>query len=376
LEAVCCPVLAVHGERDEYGSVEHPKRIAVGRGIAHILLDTGHMTHTGEMLTASHTLADADGLGLISYQWQADGADIAGATGATFILAEAQVGKAITVKASYTDGRGHAESVTSATTAPIMLMPDAVTVPNASGGMDITITAPSQLTASLGTSGVDHVYYGGSGTVILPDTIEDITLWGSGSAQGNGLANAMRGGSGANILQGEGGNDWMHSGSGKDLVVGGAGNDRIDGGSDNDRVYGGTGQDALHGGAGNDWIYGGTGSDTLYGGSGRDKFRFDTKPGKSSNQDRIVDFKAADDSIFLDHAVFTELGKGSAKGVKVAMDMFVIGTRARDAEDRIIYDRETGSLYYDRDGTGSAAQVKFATLMNKAKLSYHDFLVI
>jgi Ca2+-binding RTX toxin-like protein len=330
----------------------------------------------GEMLTASHTLADADGLGIISYQWQADGADIAGATGATLILADAQVGKAVTVRASYTDGSGHAESVTSAATALIMFMPDAVTAPNAGGGMDITITDPSQLTDSLGTSGVDQVFYSGSDTVILPDTIEDITLWGNGSAQGNGLANAMRGGSGANVLQGEGGNDWIHSGSGKDSVVGGAGNDRIDGGSDNDRVYGGTGRDVIHGGSGNDWIYGGASNDTLYGGSGRDKFRFDTKPGGRSNQDRIVDFKAADDSIFLDDAVFTKLGKGSAKGVKIKMDMFVIGTQAQDAEDRIIYDRGTGSLYYDRDGTGSAAQVKFATLMNKAHLSYHDFLVI
>jgi hypothetical protein len=55
-------------------------------------------------------LADADGIpttgaGAISYQWQADGVDIAGATGSTLVLAQAQVSKAITVLARYTDAQ-------------------------------------------------------------------------------------------------------------------------------------------------------------------------------------------------------------------------------------------------------------------------------
>lgn len=37
LAAVRCPVLAIHGERDEYGSNEHPTRIAAGRGTVRIL---------------------------------------------------------------------------------------------------------------------------------------------------------------------------------------------------------------------------------------------------------------------------------------------------------------------------------------------------
>jgi pimeloyl-ACP methyl ester carboxylesterase len=45
LAAVRCPVLAIHGDRDEYGSIEHPKRIAAGRGTARILPDTGHVPH-------------------------------------------------------------------------------------------------------------------------------------------------------------------------------------------------------------------------------------------------------------------------------------------------------------------------------------------
>ena len=71
----------------------------------------------GQSLTASNTLADADGLGLISYQWRAAGTDIAGATGNVLVLAQAQVGKTITVKASYTDGGMTFEQKTSAATA-------------------------------------------------------------------------------------------------------------------------------------------------------------------------------------------------------------------------------------------------------------------
>ena len=48
-----------------------------------------------QTLTASNTLADADGLGAFSYQWLRDGVDIAGATGATYTLGDADVGHAI-----------------------------------------------------------------------------------------------------------------------------------------------------------------------------------------------------------------------------------------------------------------------------------------
>ena len=60
----------------------------------------------------------------------------------------------------------------------------------------------------------------------------------------------------------------------------------------------------------------------------------------------------------------------------VGADMFTTGTKAKDAEDRIVYDKKTGAVYYDKDGTGSAAQVEIATLSNKANLKYDDFFVV
>lgn len=45
LEQIRCPVLAVHGQDDEYGSVDHARRIAAGRGEAAILPEMGHVPH-------------------------------------------------------------------------------------------------------------------------------------------------------------------------------------------------------------------------------------------------------------------------------------------------------------------------------------------
>jgi hypothetical protein len=77
----------------------------------------GGMPTQGQTLSASNTLVDADGLGTMTYQWQADGSDIRGASASTYLLTEAEVGKAITVIARYTDGHGTAESVASVATA-------------------------------------------------------------------------------------------------------------------------------------------------------------------------------------------------------------------------------------------------------------------
>ncbi len=45
LMQVRCPVLAIHGELDEYGSDAHPRRIAEGRGRMELLPSIGHLPH-------------------------------------------------------------------------------------------------------------------------------------------------------------------------------------------------------------------------------------------------------------------------------------------------------------------------------------------
>ena len=74
-------------------------------------------TTQGQVLTATNSLADADGLGVVSYSWFSGGNAISGATQSTYTLTSVDVGKAISVKASYIDLQNTAESVTSGTTA-------------------------------------------------------------------------------------------------------------------------------------------------------------------------------------------------------------------------------------------------------------------
>ncbi|MGZ8174520.1 MULTISPECIES: beta strand repeat-containing protein, partial [Methylobacter] len=87
-------------------------------------LPTGTVTisgtpSVGATLTAANTLADIDGLGVISYQWQADGIGITGATGSSYTLTNAEAGKTITLVARYLDAQGTIESVTSVATAQV-----------------------------------------------------------------------------------------------------------------------------------------------------------------------------------------------------------------------------------------------------------------
>jgi hypothetical protein len=95
-------------------------------------LPTGAVTITGtatqgQTLTAANTLADLDGLGDISYQWSAGGVAITGATASTYVLTESEVGKTLTVKASYTDGFGAPESKASSATTAVANVNDATT---------------------------------------------------------------------------------------------------------------------------------------------------------------------------------------------------------------------------------------------------------
>ena len=73
----------------------------------------------GETLTASTSgISDADGLANaeFSYKWIRGGADIPGATGASYTAVEADLGERLKVRVEFTDDAGNEESVTSAAT--------------------------------------------------------------------------------------------------------------------------------------------------------------------------------------------------------------------------------------------------------------------
>ncbi len=76
----------------------------------------------GQTLTADASeISDDDGMAnaAFSHQWLADDADISGATGSSYALAAADVGKAVKVRVSFTDDEGHKETLTSSSTSAV-----------------------------------------------------------------------------------------------------------------------------------------------------------------------------------------------------------------------------------------------------------------
>ncbi|MYB50463.1 MAG: hypothetical protein F4X72_14565 [Dehalococcoidia bacterium] len=106
----------------------------------------------GETLSGSTAgIADADGLTNVSYayQWLADDAVIAGATGSTYTLVSGDQGKAIKARVSFTDDAGNAEALTSVATATVTAANNPAT-----GSPVITGTAQVGQTLSVSTAGI------------------------------------------------------------------------------------------------------------------------------------------------------------------------------------------------------------------------------
>jgi Ca2+-binding RTX toxin-like protein len=128
----------------------------------------------------------------------------------------------------------------------------------------------------------------------------------------------------------------------------------------------------VRGNNGTNLIDGGAGNDELTGLGGLDAFRFSTALDEATNVDVITDFNVAQDLILLSDDIFDNLA-----GVAfLAAGEFVIGSAAQDASDRIIYDDETGALYYDSDGFGGADAVQFAELSSGLALTRFDFEIV
>ena len=171
----------------------------------------------GQPLTVDTSgIADPNGMGTgdFSYQWQASvdngltWTDIDGATGAAFTPTDTngtvagQVGAALRVVVSFTDGRGNLETVF------------------------------SEATGAVG----DHWTGTAAGELFL----------GTGSDE---------------IAEGLGGNDFLLGNGGDDVLIGNAGADTLSGGAGNDQLTGGVGDDVLTGGTGDDTLAGGAGVD-------------------------------------------------------------------------------------------------------------------
>ena len=162
--------------------------------------------------------------------------------------------------------------------------------------------------------------------------------------------------------------------NGADTLTGGTDSNRLRGLAGDDRLLGLAGADTLEGGTGRDTLIGGKGNDSLTGGDQADAFVFNTALSGRTNVDRITDFDAVD-KIHLETDIFRAIGASlSAAEFKLIASGTSFATV--DASDHLIYQKSTGKLYYDPDGSGSAARVLFAQVDANTQLSLDDFVMI
>ncbi|MBB3913069.1 calcium-binding protein [Rhizobium fabae] len=296
------------------------------------------------------------------------------------------------------------------------------------GNDTFTVSNPAQI--------VDESKGGGTDTVMssisfsLKDTahtignVENLTLTGTANLNGTGnaLANVLTGNSGNNILDGSTGADHMSGHAGNDTYVvdntgdfadetGASGKDTVKasisfnladqtrtagtienlaltgtanlsatgnnaanlltGNDGSNIINGGKGADQITGGLGNDKLIGKAGADILTGGGGADSFVFDVKPDNLS-VDKIRDFSsAAGDKLLFDHAIFAALSLSGFSD-----ENFVLGTKALEADDRLIYDQTSGALFFDADGSAAGSAVHVADLDKSPALHFSDFQLL
>lgn len=256
---------------------------------------------------------------------------------------------------------------------------------------------------------------------------------------GNNLDNLIVGNNGNNFLSGLAGDDEMHGGDGNDTVIGGDGLDTLFGGNGDDHyqyygdefisesdtagrdtifayvdidleeyfydsveddetpifegqfeiislgpsrdldasgdlfdntLNGNSYKNKLNGRSGVDFLNGYAGNDTLTGGADNDRFYFSTAL-NTGNVDTITDMVHLADKIYIDDAIF----KGTFNtGLTMNAGLFRLNA-AGDSNDRIIYKKTTGELFYDSNGSGTGGLVKFAVLTTKPTLTAEDFVV-
>ena len=143
----------------------------------------------GETLTADTSeIADSDGLTNVtfSYQWLADDAEIAGATGSTYTLVDSDEGKAIKVRVTFTDDRNNEEIRTSTAMAAVAARPNtpATGLPTISGTAQVGETLTADITDIADDDGLTNVSYsyqwiwndGNNDTDIAGETASTYTL--------------------------------------------------------------------------------------------------------------------------------------------------------------------------------------------------------
>jgi Ca2+-binding RTX toxin-like protein len=205
------------------------------------------------------------------------------------------------------------------------------------------------------------------------------------------------GGRGNDKIRGGGGDDMIHSRNGAirsqkiDLAngthtgssdigtdklqsiesfYGGWGDDTILGSAGANTLIGSSGNDVINGKGGDDEIWTGFDRDTVTGGTGADFFVFDTFGFNTSSL--VRDFKPGKDRI----GIYIEpIGSAMPDG-PLAGTSFRKSSKAKDADDFVLYSRTNGKLWFDPDGSGPREKYIVATFSNKPVLSASDITTV
>ena len=310
----------------------------------------------GATVTASNSIADLDGLGVITYKWQSSSnliqwADVK--TGASLTIADAQVGKYLRVNASYVDGHGANEIVISDVSDLLR-----------SGNHKPVVKPISKAVSIFENTSFNFALPAGTFTEV--DVGDKITYSSSNLLDGLNI-NPISG-----TIYGKVG---FTTADNPQQIIAIKATDRSGAFATTQltlnivnvpALLGKTSIDTLIAGNDNDRIWGKGGFDTLTGGSGADEFNFDVSPllGLAT----ITDFGTGEDKLRLSLKVFPTLGfiPSNATETQLNANLFETGswlTTATKTTTRVFFNQSTSTLYYDADGVGGVSPIPIVKLL-------------
>jgi len=317
-----------------------------------------------QTLTALVNFSDPDDIvaGTLTFTWQMLQAAEGGGglwvdvgTGQTFSPGDAQVGNALRVVASYVDGAGFNETVTSAPTVAVANINDSpvgeVVIDDLTPVVTQTINVSHALTDADGMGAVSYQWQSSLNGVTWTN-IDGAT---GSSYTANTVGVQLR--VAASYLDGQGTSETVFSVpvtsivAAYNIIEGGAGNDPLSGTALPDMMLGHGGNDTLSGGDGDDVLDGGAGNDVMLGGAGNDTYVVDSvgdmvvelaNGGTDTVQTSLNGYTLGEN---VENLVLT--GSGNIHGVGNSLDNLMVG----NAGDNLLQGRAGNDTLLGNSGS-------------------------
>jgi hypothetical protein len=295
-----------------------------------------------QVIKIVQNLSDTDGLGTLGYEWLANDIVITGQTGSTLTLGQAQVGKTITARVNYTDGRDTRESVTSTNNSTVTNVNDSPTGTFAIVG---TPTVGQKLTLNNTLADEDGIPTSGNNAFKYQWLADGVNINGATSSEFT-LTSAVAGKLISCLLSYVDNQGQAESKVTSTTVA--------------------VGMTAVRSSTSPD-VIGSLGQDTLTGSAGGDIFSVVANH-SSVNVDTILNFTSSEDYLLVDLPSFgyTLSTYNLTSGTTVPNGKFL--TAAPTVAGATFY-YSSGTLYFDADGSGSTAAKPLVTLTGAPTLS-------